>query len=166
MFLIFSSTAPYSLKVIDSRSFLMYKFSHRTYSFDDFTLDLDRGCLLRDGKEVKVRPKSFELLKYLVEHHGRLASKSDLMDVAWADAFVTEDSLVQCLIEVRRALDDKSRRYIKTVPRRGYIFQAQMSDSAIETHYQAPVAPRREPSDDSGERSGCRPGWLCCKNVQ
>jgi DNA-binding winged helix-turn-helix (wHTH) protein len=112
----------------------MYKHSRQIHSFDDFTLDLDRGCLLRSGQEVKLRPKSFEVFKYLVEHHGRLVSKNDLMRAVWADAFVTDDSLVQCLIEVRRALGDESRRYVKTVPRRGYIFEAKMRESAVETH--------------------------------
>jgi adenylate cyclase len=107
----------------------MHKFTHRTYSFDDFTLDLDRGCLLRDKKEVRLRPKSFEVLKYLVEHHNRLVSKNDLMHAVWAGAFVTDDSLVQCLIEVRRALGDESRRYVRTIPRRGYIFEAQVNDN-------------------------------------
>jgi DNA-binding winged helix-turn-helix (wHTH) protein len=109
----------------------MYELSRRTYSFEDFTLDLDRGCLLRAGQEVKLRPKSFEVLKYLVEHPGRLVSKNDLMHAVWADAFVTDDSLVQCLIEVRRALGDESRRYVKTVPRRGYIFELQVRESRL-----------------------------------
>ncbi|MCI0664159.1 MAG: winged helix-turn-helix domain-containing protein, partial [Acidobacteria bacterium] len=82
----------------------MDRHSYPRYSFGDFTLDLDRGCLLRDGQEVKLRPKSFEVLKYLVERRGRLVSKSDLMLAVWPDAFVTDDSLVQCLVEVRRAL--------------------------------------------------------------
>jgi DNA-binding winged helix-turn-helix (wHTH) protein len=108
----------------------MHKFSRLTYSFDDFILDIDRYCLLRGGAEIKLRPKSFEVLKYLVEHHSRLVSKSDLMRAIWPNAFVTDDSLVQCMIEVRRALGDQSRRYVKTVPRRGYIFEAQVSESA------------------------------------
>jgi DNA-binding winged helix-turn-helix (wHTH) protein/TolB-like protein/lipoprotein NlpI len=100
------------------------------YSFDDFVLDLARGRLLRAGEEAKLRPKSFDVLKYLVEHNGRLVSKNDLLQVVWPDAFVTDGSLVQCLIDVRRALGDDSQRYIKTVPRRGYIFEAKVSDSA------------------------------------
>jgi adenylate cyclase len=132
----------------------MYKLSRRTYSFEDFTLDLDRGCLLRAGQEIRLRPKSFEVLKYLVEHNGRLVSKSDLMHAVWADAFVTDDSLVQCLVEVRRALGDESRRYVKTVPRRGYIFELQVRESAAETPNHAPVAPRREPPFDPRQRAG------------
>jgi DNA-binding winged helix-turn-helix (wHTH) protein len=122
------------LSMIYIWSILMHKHFRQIYSFDDFTLDLDRGCLLRSGQEVKLRPKSFEVFKYLVEHHGRLVSKNDLMRAVWTDAIVTDDSLVQCLIEVRRALGDESRRYVKTVPRRGYIFEAQLRESAVETH--------------------------------
>jgi DNA-binding winged helix-turn-helix (wHTH) protein len=130
----------------------MYELSRRTYSFEDFTLDLDRGCLQRAGQEVRLRPKSFEVLKYLVEHPGRLVSKNDLMHAVWSDAFVTDDSLVQCLIEVRRALGDESRRYIKTVPRRGYIFELQVSESPAETPIHLPVAPRRDPAFDLRQR--------------
>jgi len=136
----------------------MYKHSRQIYSFDDFTLDLDRGCLLRSGQEVRLRPKSFAVFKYLVEHRGRLVSKNDLMHAVWADAFVTDDSLVQCLIEVRRALGDESRRYVKTVPRRGYIFEAQVNENEAKTQNQVSVAVCREPSIDPGQRPGRRPG--------
>ncbi|HEY3132360.1 MAG TPA: transcriptional regulator, partial [Acidobacteriota bacterium] len=102
----------------------MQKISYRTYSFDDFTLELARCCLQRRGAEVKLRPKPFEVLKYLVENRGRLVSKEELIQAIWPDSFVTDDSLVQCLVEVRRALGDDSQHYIKTVPRRGYIFDA------------------------------------------
>jgi DNA-binding winged helix-turn-helix (wHTH) protein len=137
---------------------LMHKHSQQIYSFDDFTLDLNRGCLLRSGQEIRLRPKSFEVFKYLVEHHGRLVSKNDLMHAVWADAFVTDDSLVQCLIDVRRALGDESRRYVKTVPRRGYIFEAQLSKSPAEAPNHVTVAPRREPSFDTSERQSSRLG--------
>lgn len=96
--------------------------NHRTYSFNDFRMDLDRGCLLRGEQEVKVRPKVFEALKYLVENNNRLVTKAELIGAVWADSFVTDDSLVQCMVELRRALGEDAQKYIKTVPRRGYIF--------------------------------------------
>jgi len=94
------------------------------YEFGEFTLDVARGCVLRAGEEIKLRPKVFETLKYLVEHAGRLISKQDLMQAVWPDAFVTDDSLVQCTLELRRALDDRTQQLFKTVPRRGYLFTA------------------------------------------
>jgi len=105
--------------------------SCRGYVFDDFTLDLDRACLWRAGEEIKLRHKSFEALRYLVEHHGRLVSKAEMIQALWPDAFVTDDSLVQCLIEVRRALGDEERHYVRTILRRGYIFDAQVRASDL-----------------------------------
>jgi TolB-like protein/DNA-binding winged helix-turn-helix (wHTH) protein/Flp pilus assembly protein TadD len=107
------------------------KIACRGYVFDDFTLDLDRGCLWRAGQEIKLRHKSFEALKFLVERHGRLVTKAELMQALWPDAFVTDDSLVQCLREVRRALGDDAQRYVKTLLRRGYIFDAPVSESGL-----------------------------------
>jgi len=90
--------------------------------FNGFTLDLARGRLLRGDLEVKLRPKSFEMLRYLIENHGRLISKEELIRSVWVDAAVTDNSLSQCLIELRRALGDDSQTIIRNVPRRGYIF--------------------------------------------
>jgi TolB-like protein/DNA-binding winged helix-turn-helix (wHTH) protein/Flp pilus assembly protein TadD len=101
----------------------MQKLIHQTHSFDGFTLDLTRGCLLRGAQEIKLRPKPFEALKYLVENPGRLISKAELIEKIWPDTAVTDDSLVQVLMEVRRALGDEAQQIIKTVPRRGYIFE-------------------------------------------
>lgn len=101
----------------------MQQLVQQSYSFHGFTLDLTRGCLLGGNhQEIKLRPKSFMTLRYLVENHGRLVSKGELIDAVWPDTAVTDNSLVQCLKEVREALGDKSQHYIKTVPRRGYIF--------------------------------------------
>ena len=96
----------------------------REYRFADFTLDLDSGFLRRGADEIPLRPKTFEVLNYLVERHGRLVTKAELMDAVWPDAEVTENSVAQCLLEVRRALGDESQQLIRTVARRGYIFTA------------------------------------------
>jgi DNA-binding SARP family transcriptional activator len=90
--------------------------------FEGFVIDLARGCLRRDSADVKLRPKSFEVLRFLAENHGRLLSKEQIIKAVWTDAFVTDNSLVQCLIEIRRALGDDSQTIIRTVTRRGYIF--------------------------------------------
>lgn len=50
----------------------MQRLTHQIYSFDKFTLDISRGSLLRGVEEIKLRPKSFEVLKYLAENDGRL----------------------------------------------------------------------------------------------
>jgi predicted ATPase/DNA-binding winged helix-turn-helix (wHTH) protein len=103
-----------------------------SYHFGEFTLDTGRGCVLRAGSEIKLRPKVFETLKYLVEHSGRLVGKKELMQAVWPDTFVTDDSLVQCTLELRRALDDGSQQLLKTVPRRGYVFNAAVTQPALD----------------------------------
>ena len=93
-----------------------------TYQFGEFKLDVARGCVLKAGAEVKLRPKVYEALKFLIENPGRLISKKELIEAVWPDSFVTDDSLVQCMVELRRALDDHTQDLLKTVPRRGYLF--------------------------------------------
>ena len=100
------------------------------YQFGEFTLDVARGCVFKAEEEIKLRPKVYETLKYLVEHPGRLIGKQELMQAVWPDAFVTDDSLVQCTLELRRALDDRGQRLLKTVPRRGYLFTAEVIQPA------------------------------------
>jgi pimeloyl-ACP methyl ester carboxylesterase/DNA-binding winged helix-turn-helix (wHTH) protein len=107
----------------------MRTISPKTLSFDVYTLDLQRCSLLRGSNEVQLRPKSFDLLRYLVEHAGRLVSKEELIQAIWPDVFVTEDSVVQCIGDIRAALRDDTHRIIKTVPRRGYVFAAELSDT-------------------------------------
>jgi DNA-binding winged helix-turn-helix (wHTH) protein len=101
------------------------------YTFGDFTLDLRRGALLHEDVEVTLRPKSFAVLHYLVERAGELVAQDELMDAVWGSVAVTEGCLTQCLIDVRRALGDESQAVVRTVPPRGYLFDAavrQLSD--------------------------------------
>src|SRR5437870_883905 len=107
----------------------MQKPSHQIHFFDEFALDLTRGCLQHGPSEIKLRPKSFEVLKYLVENSGRLISKDELIGAIWVDASVTDDSLVQCLKDIRHALCDEAQQIIKTVHGRGYIFDTEVRDS-------------------------------------
>jgi adenylate cyclase len=103
----------------------------KSLQFGSFTLDLERLCLRGPAGEVELRPKSFEVLRYLVEHAGRVASKEEVMAAVWSNVTVTDDSLIRCISEVRHAIGDESQRIVKTVPRRGYLFDA-------------PVLPRHE----------------------
>ena len=103
--------------------------SQPQYRFREFTLDPGRGTLLNSGQEVKLRPKVYEALVYILENRGRLIAKEELIRELWPDAFVTEDSLVQCMVELRRALDDRTQQIVKTVPRRGYLFAAPVTAS-------------------------------------
>ena len=125
--------------------------THRTYSFGEFTLDLDRGALLKAGADIKLRPKSFEVLSYLVERHGRLVSKDELLNALWGRTVVTEDAVTQCLIDIRRAIRDQSQKTIRTVPKRGYIFDLPV------TKHGGPVTGSDTPSRTRFASSW--PGW-------
>jgi DNA-binding winged helix-turn-helix (wHTH) protein/TolB-like protein/Tfp pilus assembly protein PilF len=111
---------------LDERNDLAFpKGSHRTLRFADFEVDLGRGELRVGGKPVALRPKSFALLVYLARHPGRLLTKDELIEQVWPNVVVTDDSLVQCVSDIRAALGDSTQRLIKTVPRRGYLLDAQ-----------------------------------------
>ena len=96
--------------------------THAPIRFSGFTLDLVRGRLLCDEGDVPLRPKSFALLSHLARNAGRVISKDELLSAVWPDVTVTEDSLTQCIHEVRRALGPEGGTLLRTVPRRGYLF--------------------------------------------
>src|SRR5260370_27705896 len=75
-----------------------------SYQFGEFTLDVTRGCMLRAGVEIKLRPKVYETLKYLVEHPGKLIGKQELMQPVRPGAFLTDHSKRQSTLVLRRAL--------------------------------------------------------------
>jgi adenylate cyclase len=97
------------------------------YTFGRWTLDCARGALASEGHNVTLRPKSFEVLHFLVENAGRLVSREELLNSLWPGITVTEESLTQCVSEVRNALGDASQNIIKTIPKRGYLFQTAVS---------------------------------------
>jgi adenylate cyclase len=92
--------------------------------FQSFTLDLQRLCLRGPAGEVDLRPKSFEVLRYLAEHAGRVVPKEEVIKAVWPDVTVTDESLTRCISEVRRAIGDDAQELIKTVSRRGYLFDS------------------------------------------
>jgi DNA-binding winged helix-turn-helix (wHTH) protein len=103
-----------------------------SYEFGEFRLDrLDR-VLLRDGQLVPLTPKVFDLLLLLIENHGHVVGKERLMKEVWPDTFVEEGNLTQSISVLRKALGEK--RYIQTIPRRGYRFVGHIHESVTETH--------------------------------
>jgi len=101
-----------------------------TFGFEGYTLDLTRGSLRKGDREIGLRPKSFALLRYFVENPGRLVSKDELINALWPNVIVSDESLSQCISDVRHAVDDQhrhGRRIIKTVHGRGYLFDSPVS---------------------------------------
>ena len=106
--------------------------------FGGFTLDLQRHGLYRKGDRLHLTPKPFETLAFLVEHRGRTIGKQKLLDAVWKEAFVTEDTLVKAIREIRRVLEDdkENPRFVQTVPGEGYRFIADVTEAnqEIEEH--------------------------------
>lgn len=92
------------------------------FEFDQFVFDPLAGQLLREGREVALRPKSLEVLHLLVVNAGQLVTKDQLFATVWRNTVVTDDALVQCVGDIRVALRDNQQRMVRTIPRRGYVF--------------------------------------------
>ena len=127
----------------------MHVVSMRTFRFGKFVLDLKRGSLRTADREIELRPKSFEVLRYLVENAGRLVPKDEIIEVVWPNVTVTDESLTRCISDIRLVLEDADQSTIKTMTRRGYVFAAPVS---IESAGQAP--------DDSAARKHAKDGIL------
>lgn len=115
------------------------------YVFDKWTLDCARGILICDNGIISLRPKSFEVLLYLVRNAGQLVSREDVLRAVWPGVTVTEESLTQCISEVRHVLGDSAQNLIKTLPKRGYLFAA--STAIVESR---PTIPLEEPTSTEG----------------
>ena len=98
------------------------------YEFGPFRVDPEKQVLLREDHPVAISPKVFETLLILVRHSRQVVSKEDLMKALWPDAFVEEANLSQNIFMLRKALGDtpEDRRYIVTLPGRGYRFAEQV----------------------------------------
>jgi TolB-like protein/DNA-binding winged helix-turn-helix (wHTH) protein/Tfp pilus assembly protein PilF len=109
------------------------------YVFGEFRLDAHSRVLFRAGEMVALYPKAIDVLIYLVESRGSVATKEELLERVWPDTFVEESTLTRSVSTLRKALGDtpEGHAYIRTVPKRGYRF----------------VAPVREESGDGGSRS-------------
>src|SRR5262245_30506897 len=102
--------------------------------FDRFSLDLINECLWRGSDEIKIRPKAFALLNYLLNRSGQLVTKEELLNAVWPETFVGDAVLKVTVRQLREALDDdpKSPRFIETSHRRGYRFIGEIAGTKQE----------------------------------
>ena len=100
-------------------------------------------------RRLDLMPKTFAVLRHLIDHAGRLITKQELMTVVWHDAVVSDAALTSCIRDLRRALGDSSDtpRYIETVHRRGFRFIGPVA---------RPAPPARAP-DASAARGFSKP---------
>src|SRR6478609_1677319 len=92
--------------------------------FADFEFDFERDQLRCNGVAIALSPKPGALLRYLLANPQRVVSKTELMQSLWGSVVVTDDSLVQCVRELRSRLGESGPKLITTHPRRGYMFDA------------------------------------------
>src|SRR5262245_4885106 len=100
-------------------------------TFRHFRFDPVSERLWRGARPISLRPKTFAVLRFLVEHAGRLVTKDELLDAVWPDTSVSDIVPIVCVRELRLALGDRvdAPHFIETVPRRGYRFIAPITTS-------------------------------------
>ncbi len=119
-----------------------------TYSFAGFVLDPVRGALSRpSGAEIRLRPKSAEVLQYFLDHAGRVVGREELLRAIWPNVAVTDESITQCVADIRRGFGDVGVDLLRTLPKRGYLFSAKVTrgtppapDRAISPPAETPTA--------------------------
>lgn len=116
-----------------------------SYVFGGFRLDVREKALYSDGRRVILAPKAFDTLLALVERHGRVVAKEDLLQRVWPDAFVEENNLAQNISHLRRVLGEGvgGARFIETLPKRGCSFVADVREVVEEE-------PRSRPAELAG----------------
>jgi len=99
-------------------------------SFQPFRLDEVNQCLWRGGTRISLTPKPFAVLRYLVNHPGRLVTHGELIETVWPDTYVQPEILRRYILEIRRALGDDPGhpRFVRTLPKRGYEFIATVTN--------------------------------------
>jgi TolB-like protein/DNA-binding winged helix-turn-helix (wHTH) protein/Tfp pilus assembly protein PilF len=127
----------------------MTRLVKKFYEFGPFYLDPAERTLLRAGRPIPLRPKLFDILMLLVENHGHIVDKEQLMSSVWTEQFVEEGNINKNISMLRQALGENDRGYklIETVPKRGYRFVAEVrevnrdrdADLAIDSVTTSPV---------------------------
>jgi TolB-like protein/DNA-binding winged helix-turn-helix (wHTH) protein/Flp pilus assembly protein TadD len=112
------------------------------YVFGEFRLDARSRVLFRDGEMVALYPKAMDVLIFLVECQGNVATKEELLERVWPDTFVEESSLTRTISVLRKALGDtpEGHAFIRTVPKRGYRFVASLRKESAAAVLNSPSA--------------------------
>ncbi|OZB58350.1 MAG: hypothetical protein B7X39_16010 [Lysobacterales bacterium 14-68-21] len=126
------------------------------YRFDDIVVDLAARTLLRGGVPQPVEPKSFAVLQVLLDHHGELVTRDELLDKVWGHRHVTPGVLTRAVAQLRHVLGDDSHdpRYIQTRHSLGYCFIGKLEPATAEAA--EPAAPA---AVERGEAVTPGPGW-------
>src|SRR5436190_10427578 len=118
--------------------------------FGSFTIDLSRQVLRLRDRDLALRPQSFDVLRYLAEHAGTVISKDQLIEAVWDRRPASDDSVMQCIKDIRQALGEGAHETIKTVSKRGYLFAAEITRAPPDR--KSPTAPLQPIKTESGQR--------------
>src|SRR4051812_27969597 len=134
----------------------------KLYEFENFRLDAPRLMLYRDSAAVPLKPKVVETLVALLERHGEVVSKKELMDRLWVDSFVEESNLTQNIYLLRKVLGNGTdgKPFIENFSRRGYRFNGDVNEPQSKTQVLVAIHTRTQTVIDevvefrSGRRLG------------
>lgn len=117
------------------------------YEFDEFRLEPDKLRLLRNGEVVRITPKALEILHLLVRNHGRTVTRDDMLESVWKDTFIEEGNINFTVSQLRKSLrmgNAGSPEYIRTIPKQGYRFVAEVREVTVGSSASDPVTTRRD----------------------
>lgn len=126
--------------------------------FGDFVLDTGNETLrTAGGVHIPLRPRSFALLRLMTESPGRLLTREALLASLWPNLSVTDDSLTQCIHDVRRAIGDAGAQMLRTAPRRGYVLAVEVRRNSERLPEHVVANPPPTPSIGTIRRTGIFP---------
>lgn len=107
------------------------------YDFGAFRLDTLKRILLHDGQNLQIKPKAFETLLFLIQKHGEIVSKDELLNAVWTDTFVEENNLTQQISSLRKKFRElaESDEFIVTMPKQGYKFVQPVKKIELDSEY-------------------------------
>jgi len=137
------------------------------YEFDSFRLDAIKRLMWRDGTPAPLTPKAFDLLLALVQRHGAVVEKDELMRLLWPNLVVEENNLTVIISSLRKALGEskEEHKYIVTIPKRGYCFVAQVNEVWGAKVGFSPANGEAESRAIGALSEGCRPPVSQAKSI-
>jgi TolB-like protein/DNA-binding winged helix-turn-helix (wHTH) protein/Flp pilus assembly protein TadD len=112
-------------------------------SFRSFRLDTENHCLWHEDERVPIPPKTYDVLRYLVENAGRLVTQDELLEALWSETYVNPEGLRKYILEIRKILRDQPDKpeFVETLPKRGYRFVAPVIDESTGESPDLPTSP-------------------------
>src|SRR6266705_692414 len=134
------------------------------YEFGPFQVDTSKRLLMRESQPIPLMPKAFDTLLVLIENSDRVLDKDELIERLWPDTVVEENNLTQNISALRKALGESpnERRYIVTVPGRGYRFAAsvrEVSDEATDLVMERRTKPTLVITDEHKQEELAEAEW-------